>query len=201
MSGACCGIGNAFTLILTSNSGTHQHRKLASAAILLLASIIFMTHHRASPIAPRTTLPSQIGADPCPSFPRRQFPLSTFCSLSAFISELDRKSPSRGAAFSFEQVHEEAPVMDNASSSKPSVRAAARPLASRHLSATLSSQAAAQNVKAGSENTWDSREENTGAPAINSRDGVTMKFMRAKTLDPTAAAAGSAGPRPAAPGT
>ncbi len=81
--------------------------------------------------------------------------------------------------------------MDNASSSKPSVRAAARPLASRHISATLSSQTAAQNVKAGSENTWDSREENAGAPAINSRDGVTMKFMRAKTLDPTAAAAGS----------
>lgn len=73
--------------------------------------------------------------------------------------------------------------MDNAPSSKPTVpavRAAARPRIS-----------APENAKAGSENTRDSREENTSAPAINSRDGVTMKFMRAKTLDPTAAAAGS----------
>jgi len=77
-------------------------------AISLQALIIFITHQLTSPTDQRTTLQSRIGAlSKFPPILLLFLPQTRACSLSAFISDLGRRSPAHGSAFSFDTPHDQ----------------------------------------------------------------------------------------------
>ncbi len=103
--------------------------------------------------------------------------------MSAFISELHRKGTAKGPAFSFDQERGGITVTDDASSAAQVTRNVARPAA--QMPSKLSPQATVVDSKAPFDDAQnggvaEGHDEHDGAAAVTSRDGVTMKFLRAK---------------------
>ncbi len=109
---------------------------------------------------------------------------SLSCSLSAFISELDRKSSARGLAFSFDH---DAAVVDEASAAEQAARTFARPTRAAQILPKSSKQAVSPRADFEDARDGLGRDGRDGAAAVASRDGVTMKFVKATTSNPAAA--------------
>ena len=93
--------------------------------------------------------------------------------MSAFISDLGRKGPSRGAAFSFDS-ESATPLQE------PVVKAASR--------ATVHAIASEQKTTKKASTRAAEEEEPEGGAAIK-RETVTMRLLKSKPLDASVAAA------------
>ncbi len=96
--------------------------------------------------------------------------------MSAFISELGRKSPARGALFSFDDPNETGATMDQENARVHPVRAA------RNLSKQLSGAAV------GSKSAAVAPDFHSDEMPANKEEVVTMRMVKTKSLDPAALA-------------
>jgi hypothetical protein len=108
------------------------------------------------------------------------------CSLSAFISDLDRKSPARGPVFSFDQALGDNSVGGEAAVAPQATRTLSRParpaqIPPSTLAAAAHSTAGVEDVKSAQDTTKGNDEYlYEGSTSVPSQDGVTMKFFKAK---------------------